>query len=666
MNRYTDLEALERLCSLVEEAGVDIAPHFDQYTDMAFGIANTLGEAGRTCFHRLCTLCPKYETLKADKLYTDAIAKGRGANGLGTVFYLAEQAGIRLGDLKGFSRNPKDPPLYFRAGARSYYTSSPSYGDNLENSLQKEPFSGGKNPRNPNGWENFAPKEKPDALPYEKEFEDLPGAFSTYAWPRFLQRITDCGEDPAQRDILFSGAIAALGATVCKNTSFYYGHKNIYPCLQVFILAPAASGKGALNWIRYLVMPFHREKTQRFDVAMKLYNQELSKWSNEGRQRDETMRPERPKLELFFIAGNNSGTGIQENIIDNNGEGFILEPEADVLASAIKADYGQWSHLLRKAHDHEFLSYNRRKDHEYRECDLIRLTVLISGTPNQLVQLIPGAENGLFSRQLFYYMPPLDDFKNMLIEGATEDYSVLFQKWGYRWKKVVDAVNSSITSIRFLPTPGQAEALYESMSQLFHHAGTAHGGSMRSSVVRLAINLLRIMNVVALLRALDGLLMEEDEEVLNEKVHNIVRTLLECPGITPAVGTHTENIKDGVLSRLELNISDEDFAAVLALAEPLYRHAEHALMSLPAEDTVERTVSAKEQFLSKLPMNFTRQDYIKAGEDAGLNNKQCDHMIEKLLNKRILVRRGHGLYSFRGGQRPSDDELLSNFEKTQE
>jgi hypothetical protein len=263
-------------------------------------------------------------------------------------------------------------------------------------------------------------------------------------------------------------------------------------------------------------------------------------------------------------------------------------------------------------------------------------------------------------------MPPLDDFKNMLIEGATEDYSVLFQKWGYRWKKVVDAMNSSITSIRFLPTPGQAEALYESMSQLFHHAGTAHGGSMRSSVVRLAINLLRIMNVVALLRALDGLLMEEDEEVLNEKVHNIVRTLLECPGITPAVGTHAENIKDGVLSRLELNISDEDFAAVLALAEPLYRHAEHALMSLPAEDTVERTVSAKEQFLSKLSLKFSRQDYLKAGEDAGLNNKQCDHMIEKLLNKRILVRRGHGLYSFRGGQRPSDDELLSNFEKTQE
>jgi hypothetical protein len=122
-------------------------------------------------------------------------------------------------------------------------------------------------------------------------------------------------------------------------------------------------------------------------------------WINEGKKREESTKPTPPKLELFFIAGNNSGTGIQKNIIDNDGCGLIIEPEADVLASAIQAEYGQWSHLLRKAHDHEFLSYNRRKDHEYRECDLIRLSVVICGTPNQLVRLIPGAENGLFSRQ---------------------------------------------------------------------------------------------------------------------------------------------------------------------------------------------------------------------------------------------------------------------------
>jgi hypothetical protein len=646
----------------VESAGVDIAPNFDQYIEVAFGIANSVGEAGRTAFHRLCALCPKYEAEKADKLFTDAIAKGKGGNGLGSVFYLTEQAGVKLGELKRFSQNPSTPPLYFRTGVRTYYTDYTPKNENLDNSLQKEPISEGEFLRNTKGVGNVHAQGKSDDLPYEKEYSDIPECFDTYTWPSFLQRILDCGEDPAQRDLLFVSSVAALGATVCKISSFNYGHKSIYPCLQVFILAPAASGKGAINWIRHLVAPFHKEKIRRFEAAMKQYNAELLKWSNMGRQRDEATRPERPKLELFFIAGNNSGTGIQENLIDNDGLGFIIEPEADVLSSSIKADYGQWSHLLRKAHDHEYLSYNRRKDHEYRECDLIRLSVLISGTPNQLQQLIPGAENGLFSRQLFYYMQPLDDFKNMLLDDATEDYAQLFFKWGSRWKRVIDAITSATSSIRFLPSHTQAELLHEHMSQLFRHAGAAHGGSMRSSVVRLAINLLRVMNVVALLRALDALLMEEDEEGLKEKLNSITYTLLNCPGIKPAAGTHAENVKDGVVTKFELSINDDDFAAVLHLAEPFYRHAEHALFSMPMEALTERSVSSKERFLSRLTLEFTRQEYIKMGSEEGLSDKQCDYMVEKLLNKNILVRKGHGVYSFRGGKRPTDDELLSNFE----
>jgi hypothetical protein len=96
----------------VESAGVDIAPNFDQYIEVAFGIANSVGEAGRTAFHRLCALCPKYEAEKADKLFTDAIAKGKGGNGLGSVFYLTEQAGVKLGELKQFPPFPHPPSMF--------------------------------------------------------------------------------------------------------------------------------------------------------------------------------------------------------------------------------------------------------------------------------------------------------------------------------------------------------------------------------------------------------------------------------------------------------------------------------------------------------------------------------------------------------------------------
>jgi hypothetical protein len=499
-------------------------------------------------------------------------------------------------------------------------------------------------------------QEEQEELPYDSQYDDIPNRFPNYTWPTFLQQIINCGEGDAQRDMLFCGTIAALGATVCHFTFTDYSKRNQYPNLQVFVIAPAASGKGAISWIRQLVMPFHKEKIEHYESAKIAYQKELNEWANEGKKRDEALKPVPPRLQLFFIAGNNSGTGIQENIIDNGGSGIILEPEADVLASSIQAEYGQWSHLLRKAHDHEFLSYNRRKDHEYRECDLIRLTVLISGTPAQLPQLIPDAENGLFSRQLFYYMPPLNDFVDMFPQEDEVSYTELFSKWSARWKKVIDAVQNAVSHIEFKPTHTQRKKMLNSMSQLFRHATVAHGDAMRSSVVRLAVNLLRIMNVVAMIRAFDNLLTMEDEKELDLKLQNITRTLLECPNILPGSNVPEENIRDGIVTKFRLYATDEDFDALIALAEPFYRHAEHALKAMPQEKMDGREMTPKEMFLGALPMTFTRQEALTVAKEYHLTEKQCEHLLDKLLEKGVLERKGRGIYSFTGDRRLPNEE----------
>jgi hypothetical protein len=513
-------------------------------------------------------------------------------------------------------------------------------------SAKTEPFQ--ESFRNSQEGGNMTQKEVIEELPYESLYKDMPNHFPAYDWPTFLQRIIDCSEGEAQRDMLFCGTVAALGATICRITHVHYSNHNQYPCLQMFVIAPAASGKGAVSWVRQLVMPFHKEKIAHYESAKVIYQKEMQDWTNQGKNREESLKPIPPKLELFFIAGNNSGTGIQENIIDNDGEGIIIEPEAEVLSTAIQAEYGQWSHLLRKAHDHDFLSYNRRKDHEYRECDCIRLTVVICGTPGQLTQLIPGSENGLFSREMFYHMPPLNEFVDRFQDEGTESYDTLFGAWGTRWKKIVDAIKKSVTDIEFVPTTAQRKKMVGCMSQLFRHATVAHGDSMRSSVVRLPINLLRIMNVVGIIRALDSLLTMEDEKELDDKLQNITRTLLECPGITPGANVPEENVRDRIVTKFRLTMSDKDFTAVLELAELFYRHAEYALKSMPQEKVDTRNMSPQERFLGALPMTFTRQQSIEIGETFGLTGKQCEYFVKKLLDKKIIERSNRGTYSFVG------------------
>ena len=82
----------------------------------------------------------------------------------------------------------------------------------------------------------------------------------------------------------------------------------------------------------------------------------------------------------------------------------MFETEGDTLANVFASDYGNYSDGFRKAFHHEPISYTRRKDREFVDRLLRpRLSAVLSGTPRQISALLPDAENGLFSRFIFYY-----------------------------------------------------------------------------------------------------------------------------------------------------------------------------------------------------------------------------------------------------------------------
>lgn len=130
---------------------------------------------------------------------------------------------------------------------------------------------------------------------------------------------------------------------------------------------------------------------------MKAYRKEKKNYELLGKERVNTEAPQMPPNKMFLISGNNSGTGILQNIMDANGTGLICETEADTIASAISSEYGHWSDTLRKAFDHDRLSYNRRTDQEYREVKRIFLAVLLSGNTRTGESPHPGRRRTDFS-----------------------------------------------------------------------------------------------------------------------------------------------------------------------------------------------------------------------------------------------------------------------------
>ena len=608
----TDIESLHLITEAVETAGADIAPSYAEYVQLAFAIATDCGEAGREFFHRLCRISAKYQREHAERMFSNALMKQHGEIHLGTAFHLAESTGVKICreevmNSRKNAENALNAPYNFSTHRRAYNKVEEEENDNDENTNASEELSTDSDPLQP-----------------------LP-TFPEADWPKILMLIMSYATSPTQRDILLLGALTALGATMERYVRCSYSGKYQSPCLQTFFVAPPASGKSGLSLIRLLVEPIHDKIRQQVDEEMKAYRKEKKNYELLGKERVNTEAPQMPPNKMFLISGNNSGTGILQNIMDANGTGLICETEADTIASAISSEYGHWSDTLRKAFDHDRLSYNRRTDQEYREVKRIFLAVLLSGTPAQVKPLIPSVENGLFSRQLFYYMHGIYQWINQFDENET-DLEAIFTSIGLEWKKLLNLLKEhGLHTLRL--TDEQKQEFNDLFSELFTRSTIANGREMNSSIARMAVNICRIMSVVAMLRAFE-----------NPQPYQYQAS--SHPLLTPDKEIATDNIKDGIITRWDMTITPEDFKAVLNLVKPLYQHATHILSFLPPSEVSHRANADRDAFFEALGIQFTRAQLLEQATTMGIKPNTALTWLKRLVKQGLIVNLdGKGTYA---------------------
>lgn len=590
-------DSLSRLVEAVRSAGVDIAPGYCEYVRLAFAIANDCGEAGREGFITLCSLSVKFNREKAERLFSNSLKKGDHRIHLGTAFHLAELAGVRL-----------EPPSRPRD----------THASNASNANNAAPVS------HTRARDNNVETEIEEQV---DPFTHLPFFPEGHEWPRMLRQIMAFGQSREQRDVLLLGGLTTLGASLAQTLRFLYGGKWFFSSLQTFVVAPPASGKGVLAWTRMLVQPIHDEIRANVAEEMKRYKKEMTSFNSLGREKAKAEEPEMPLNRMFIFSGNNTGTGILQNIIDSGGVGIICETEADMVSNSIASDYGHWSEVIRCSFDHDPLSYNRRTDREYRELRHSHLSVLISGTPGQVKPLIPSSENGLFSRQMFYYMPRVLHWINQFSLQRT-DTSLEFQKLGKDWIAHLREIQKlGVISLRL--TDAQIVSFNEVFQTLFERSRKGTGNEMNSSVVRMAINIGRILSIVALLR-----ITGECEEA-----GDFAASLRKSPRLTPDPQTCSDNIKDGIITRWDLSIQEDDFQAVLSLVEPMYLHAVHILSFLPANEVKNRGMADQERLFITLDTGFTYQSLLEEAEKLKIPKNTACSCLQRW-QKQGIVRKG--------------------------
>lgn len=593
----TDIESLHRLTEAVETAGADIAPTYAEYVQLAFAIATDCGEAGREFFHRLCLTSAKYQREHAERIFSNALTTRHGEVHLGTAFHLAEMANVKLCNTEVMNNrrnteNTENTPSKVLTHAHVY-----------------------------NKVENDEPDESEELLNGSDPNQPLP-TFPEANWPKILLLIMSYATSPTQRDVMLLGALTAIGASMERYVRCPYAGKLQSPCLQSFIVAPSASGKGILSLIRLLVEPIHDEIRQQVATEVKAYKKEKAAYDVMGKERSKVEAPQMPKNRMFLISGNNTGTGILQNIMDANGTGLICETEADTISAAIGSEYGHWSDTLRKAFDHDRLSYNRRTDQEYREVKKSYLSVLLSGTPAQVKPLIPSTENGLFSRQLFYYMHGIWAWINQF-ESGEADLEAIFTDIGLEWKKQLDLMKThGVHTLRL--TDEQKQEFNTLFSDLFFRSGLANDNEMSSSIARLAVNTCRIMAEVAMIRALE---CDQPYQFKNSSIHLL----------TPDKEIATDNIKDGIITRWDVTITAEDFKAVLELVIPLYRHATHILSFLPSTEVKHRANADRDALFEAMGNQFTRAQLSEQATIMKIKPNTAFGWLNRLIKKGLFT-----------------------------
>ena len=548
-NKTTDIIAndLETYINTLEQSGIDITDTYNKWRDIGFAISEEYGENGREYFHRISRNYSGYEPKECDLQYNKCLqAKGHGIT-IATLYHYLHEV-----DIKPTKQHVVDDVLQQQEDTKQSLPSIPT-----------------------------------------KVYNNI---------PTFLQQIVEPSSSNEERDILLLGALTAFSACFPKLFGIY-DQRKVFSNLYLFVTAPASAGKGRLNQIKNLVNPVHKQKREQAKILKQQHQVEMATYNMNKGKNENLEKPSKPPESMLFIPANNSVTGVYQLISDNEGRGLIFETEGDTLAQAFKSDYGNYSDGFRKAFHHETISYYRRTDREYVDIERPCLSTVLSGTPKQIQTLVPNAENGLFSRFMFYYMNIKPTWKNVFQTDTNIGLDEYYDQLGKEFFQLYKTLKNN-PSIEVRLTKEQQQKFNHFFEKLQTKYLNLQPEEYIATIRRLGLIAFRIMMIFSVFR-----IMEDGD----------VNTIRQC--------------------------EDEDFNNAISIIVTLVNHSSKVFNDLPIEPKTQKRLNKKERFLNELSAKFTRQEYLNIADKFSIPHKTAEGYITSFVKANLIHRDALNCYT---------------------
>ena len=243
-----------------------------------------------------------------------------------------------------------------------------------------------------------------------------------------------------------------------------------------------------------------------------------------------------------------------------------------------------------------------------------RWAVMLTGTPNQVVNLVPDAENGLFSRFIFYKIDRRVEWHDVFRDDEVVIDDVI-RKLGEQYLPVYHLMKSRKTCpVKFRLTTTQRRRFNAFFMELQSEQANQIGDDMVASVRRLGLVCFRIAMILTVLRSVGD-----------------------------------ETVEWGSAERVECD--NRDFNTAMELVNVLVAHTAMVYATLlrheePQQDIrVSGMSDVQRAVFDAMSEEFTTKDVIEYTSSRNIPRRTAENMIGSFLTRfRVATRVKNGLY----------------------
>ena len=280
--------------------------------------------------------------------------------------------------------------------------------------------------------------------------------------PWQIEKAISIAPQGEMRDMLLL-SVLTNSAYALPAMRMYHGfpHHVYGPELMTMILAPAASGKGIMNYGKSLLQGIENEHG-----------------------------------EFIYLPANTSSAALMSYLKMLKGRGIMMATEIDTLSKALSSTTGGFSDTLRCMFEHETISKLRKNQEELIEIPDPHFSVLISGTFNQLKPLIKSRENGLMSRFASYVVKQTQDFDDRVWldedEDAVPQEVVLYEQLAKEISQRYAWMKKAKHACYFYLTDAQRKSITRMFRGMYDTLRPAFGNEFDSILKRMPVIMKRI------------------------------------------------------------------------------------------------------------------------------------------------------------------------------